>query len=1129
MDSSPEIFAQNESNNKRDLFVTLALTVILVFGAGVRLIGVNWDEDQHLHPDERFLTMVETSLTLPGAKNSGSTAPAVCAKWGGYFDTACSPLSPYNHNFGFFVYGTFPIFLTRIVGDVLTMTGYGEINLVGRVLSALFDLSTVLIIFFIGRRMYDVRVAILGAFFLAASVLDIQQSHFFTVDTFTNVPILLAFWFALDIIDGKGVRAFVFGGAAFGLALAGRINIAPFAAVLIAAAALRAYLAAEKSRQENRAADSIPSGAAASLSANFPARNLFVPIQPDRVISEPKPASLAPYARAFGGLVACALIALIAFRIFQPYAANGPNFFAPRLPHIDMSKGPLVAGLDVALFWAGGVNPIFADNMNSINDFITGKVDFPPNHQWTDRTAYVFPFENIVLWGLGLPLGLAAWAGFALAAYELVFKKRWEHLLIVLWIGITFAYTGQQFAKTIRYFLQLYPFLCLLAGYLLVKLWDRVAQDTGHRTPDSGLFKVLGPMSLVLSLFAIVIGYTIFWSLAFTSIYTRPVSRVTASRWIFENVPVGSVIANEHWDDPLPLRVDGKDPFGGMYRGLKSSSDGLMQWYAEDTPEKRAQAIAWLDEADYIVLSSNRLYAAIPRLPMRYPLTTKYYEWLFGGTLGFENVATITSRPQLFGIEIADDNAEESFTVYDHPKVLIFKKTAGYSHGNTAALFNSVNLDEVYRFQPVQATQAKTALLLTDRDREDQRLGGTWRDIFDPDDLINRVPVFVWLALTTLLGWLAFPLAFVAFCALADRGYIFAKALGILIPAFLAWIFASVHLLSFSRASIFIAILLMAAASAFVSWRRRGALIVFVREHARILIVEEIFFLLFFAFFLLIRYSNPDLWHPNFGGEKPMDFAYLNAVIKSTWFPPYDPWFAGGFINYYYYGFVLTATLIKFSGIVPEVAYNLAIPLYFALTAMGAFSVVFNLIFKKHAATRRAFAFALLGALLVTVIGNLGELGVVLESLVRMGGGAISESPFRVAASLLAGIGRIFDGAPLDVPIGNWYWTATRIIPDTINEFPFFTFLYADLHAHLMALPYTLVALGFAVNFALRGNEHPERSEAKSKEVVQSKDNALRTILARVSLGDVVEIALASLVVGALRPLNTWDYPTYLA
>ncbi len=1162
---APETLSQSASNGRRDLLVALALTAILIFGAAVRLVGVNWDADQHLHPDERFLTMVETALSLPGSKTIGPAAPPTCAKWGGYFDTACSPLSPYNHNFGFFVYGTFPIFLTRLVGDWLSLTGYGEIHLVGRVLSALFDLSTVALIFFLGRRMYDTRVGLLGALFLAASVLDIQQSHFFTVDTFTNVPILLAFWFALDIADGAStrpgwLRAFVFAGAVFGLALAGRINIAPFAAVLIAAAFLRAYLDAEKTRN-HEGHEQHEDDVARQV------REMYGRREAREIRERRETLTRHSSVATLGGLVVCALIALMAFRIFQPYAANGPNFVSPRIPKLDFSRGLFAFGLDAALWWAGGVNPQFADNMNSINDFVTGKVDYPPSHQWTDRPAYIFPLENMILWGLGLPLGVAAWVGFAYAAYRVVSKREWQHLLIVVWVGVTFAYTGQQFTKNMRYFLQLYPFLCLLAAWVLFELWDRVTADRSRQTTlnviaseakqspnwnletpalaagasvasshkallamtEGGRRSAVGGRLAVLALFAIVIGYTLFWSLAFTTIYTRPVSRVTASRWMFANVPAGTTIANEHWDDPLPLRVDGKDPFGGMYRGLKSSSDGQMQWYGEDTPEKREQAMRWLDEADYIVLSSNRLSKSIPRLPMRYPLTTKYYAWLFDGTLGFDLAQAVTSRPQLFGIEIADDDAEESFTVYDHPKVLIFEKSPRYSRDNTAALFNSVNLNEVYRFQPVQATQAKTALLLTEVDWAAQRAGGTWRDIFNPDDFINRVPVLVWLALITLLGWLAFPLAFVVFRALADRGYIFAKALGILIPAWLAWLFASVHLLGFSRGSIFVAIVLLAALSAILLWRNWREIAAYVRARAALIAIEEICFLVFFVSFLLIRYGNPDLWHPNFGGEKPMDFAYLNAITKSTWFPPYDPWFAGGFINYYYFGMVITATLVKFSGIVPQVAYNLAVPMYFALTAMGAFSVVYNLITPNpHVPSPSSFLtrhsslfFALLGALLVAVIGNLGQLAVILDSFLRIGGGTLQDDLPRLVASVLTGAGRVvFGGVPFDAPTGNWYWNATRVIPDTINEFPFFSFLYADLHAHLMALPFTLVALGFAVN-VVTTDGRPQTADDRWQHAVAGRRSVV--------IVGALELVLASLVVGALRPLNTWDYPTYLA
>ncbi len=1118
---------------ERSWLVPILLTLILIFGAIVRLTGVDWDQDQHLHPDERFLTMVESALSLPG-QNAIGAPPQGCAQWGSYFDSACSPLNPYNHGFGLFVYGTFPIFITRVVGELLAetgallrgafpdfnptqidqllqMTGYGGIFLVGRVLSALFDLSTVLLIFFIGRRMYGTRVALLGALFLAGSVLDIQQSHFFTVDTFTNVPILIAFWYAMDIADGKKWHAFVWAGAAFGLALAGRINIAPFAAVITTAGALRVYLAAEASRH---VFESRPESTAA----------------PERMSTSIIDWLPRPGVRAFFGLVAAALVALVVFRIAQPYAANGPSFLSLRVPQFDPSRGLIPNAFEAVLSWAGGVNTKFADNMTYISQLVAGKIDYPPGDQWTNRTAYIFPFENMVLWGLGLPLGLAAWAGFLLALYRLVRYREWKHLLIVVWVGITFGYSGQQFVKTMRYFLQIYPFLALLAGYFLVSIWD------GARKPSLAGVGSLAARAAATVIALVMIGYTLFWSIAFMTIYTRPVSRVTASRWMYTNIPRGSVIGNEQWDDPLPLRVDGLDPYGGMFRGLSSTQDGLMHWYDEDTPEKRDQAIQWLDEADYIVLSSNRLYLSIPRLPMRYPMTTKYYQWLFDGKLGFEKVAEFTSRPQLFGIQIDDDNAEEAFTVYDHPKVLIFKKTAQYSHDNTVKLFDSVNLNEVYRFTPLQASQNKSALLLSPSDWQAQMQGGTWSQIFQPGDWVNRIPVIVWLALIEMLGWLAFPFAFFVFRAFADRGYIFAKALGILLPAWGAWMVGSFHLVPFSRTSIALGIALVAVLSVFAVWRRGRELLAFLRAQSRVLLIEEFLFLVFWGAFLFIRYGNPDLWHPYFGGEKPMDFTLLNEIIKSTWFPPYDAWFAGGYLNYYYFGQMVVATLTRFTGIVPEVAYNLALPTFFGLTGLGAFSVAFNLVARigviakqpSHAdkesvspkplvaltGIKYAFIAGIFAAIFVAVIGNLGQVILIGQTLVKMGGGDAAGPFLPAVASAVAGLGRLLiDHQPLDIPIGWWYWNASRVIPDTINEFPFFTFTYADLHAHLMALPFTLVVLGLAANFVLRNYE----------------DDARLPFLALlpISPSDVVEVVVMGLVVGALRAINYADFATY--
>src|SRR5207247_176236 len=159
--------------------------------------------------------------------------------------------------------------------------------------------------------------------------------------------------------------------------------------------------------------------------------------------------------------------------------------------------------------------------------------------------------------------------------------------------------------------------------------------------------------------------------LAFTSIYRRPMTRVEASRWIYQNIPAGAGIATEHWDDGLPLDLADVAPV--RYRSIQ------LQLYDDDTESKRRELVDQLVSADYIAISSNRLYRAIPRTPWRYPWTRRYYELLFSGALGFRLERSFTSYPRLGPLEIPDDGAEEAFTVYDHPHVLLFKKTEAFS------------------------------------------------------------------------------------------------------------------------------------------------------------------------------------------------------------------------------------------------------------------------------------------------------------------------------------------------------------------------------------------------------------------------------------------------------------------
>ena len=708
------------------------------------------------------------------------------------------------------------------------------------------------------------------------------------------------------------------------------------------------------------------------------------------------------------------------------------------------------------------------ENLVQTSQLASGAIDFPPGVQWTGRTPLWFPLRNLVLWGMGPLLGLAACAATIAAAYRL-FRHDARHTIPVLWIALVFLHQGSQFVTTGRYFLPMYPMLALLAAWGLVALRDR------------------SPARFANAAIGVVLAGTLLWAVAFTSIYRRPNTRVEASRWIYRNVPAGATLATEHWDDRLPLRLAGTAP--EQYAGVDLTN------YDDDTPEKLDRLLQKLDAAQYVILASNRLYDSIPRLPMRYPMTTKYYRFLFSGELGFERVADFTSFPALGRFRIPDQSAEEAFTVYDHARVQIFARTRRWDPQRARALVGDVDWNAVVRMPAARAGQFRNGLLLPAAAQAAVRDGGTWSRMFDPGGFANRHPILVWSLLLELLGLAAFPLTALAFRAWPDRGWLIAKSVGLLLVSYGGWLLASLGWLPFTRATLLLVVAGLVLAAAATAWNQRGNWAGFWRERRRLLIGEEVFFWACFLFFLIVRAGNPDLWHPNFGGEKPMDFAYLNAIVRSESFPPYDPWFAGGYINYYYFGFVLVAALTKMSGIVPQVAYNLAIPTFFALTAGGAFTVAHAMATAVAVTAPAARPWRLLpwgagitAAGCVTVLGNLVEAGLLRQALT--------------------------DPSSREWPSWIWYWNATRVIPHTaseappITEFPFFTFLYGDLHAHMMALPYTLVALACGVALVLP----PGRAD---------RDHGDRFT------GPAL-LALLGLVLGALYVTNTWDYPTYV-
>lgn len=1387
---------------KREVLETILLILILLGASWFRFTGVNWDENQHPHPDERFLTMVETAiLPVTGCEDPGlaiSDCPLAKRIWitpKQYFDTATSTLNPYNRGYGFYVYGTLPLFLVRYtaeVGQGLSpqveifagwlndissgwnleiplgnrlaqkaqemnyWTGYDGVNLVGRRLSALADLGTILLLFLIAKRVYGRRIALLAAIFSSLAVMQIQQSHFFTVDNFVNFFMFLTLYFAVEIgfggcrgldvkseIEEDQEQANHTGsfqliksniqrvlrdrlmwlslafGFSLGMAVASKIN-AVVLAIMLPAALLMYYARMDRDKRPG-------------------CESLFGKIA---------------FLLIIGGLAS-----LVAFRLFQPYAFEGPGFF--------------------------GVKPVagWIDSLRQQRAQAGGMSDVPWALQWARRN-HLYSFENLTMWGLGLPLGLLAWAGFLTMGWRIL-KGEWRlHVLLWGWTGAYFLWQSLQFNPTMRYQLPVYPLLAMMAAWLVFHLWELRKQKplAGSKLEKSvrWLLPYAGAVSGVL-----VLAATVAWAVAFTGIYVRMETRLAASRWIFQNLPGpinlpiekpdgtiynqplpfpnwatvsvetpyqtsfiaqedgsldriilahvsnhllevtliestdGATVAsgwmlvipgesredaqflhftqqatlyNQHlyslrikvvdptvtldlcdsikltmatntgnifeqviepaspctaseeqpyqvqftaqgdgtlvaiflqraadveppraetlqftlattpeselgnvlaqatvtteftpreeargdalmlvFDHPVPLvrgqtyfvrlatsggkltltgaapanetdfdlglpfPVDSYNGYGGLYVG------GLnLQVYYDDNDVKLHRLLTTLNQADTIFIPSNHQFAQIVRLPERFPLMTTYYRELLGcpdekeiiwcynvaepgmfrGTLGFDLVATFTSYPSLGPLVVNDQFAEEAFTIYDHVKVFIFRKNADFDQEEVAAILEAVDLTHVVHLLPGQAAGYKTLLLPEDR-LEAQQEEGTWSDLFDPDSLQNQQPVLgllFWYLTIFGLGLVTYPILRAALPGLADRGYPLARVAGLLLWAWLAWMAGSTGL-GYSRLTIGSALGLITLLGGWMTWRQRGELKIELQEKWKYFLFIEGVFLIFFLLDLGIRMGNPDLWHPYKGGERPMNFSYFNAILKSSSFPPYDPWFAGGYINYYYYGYVIVGTPVKLLGIVPSVAYNFILPTLFACLAVSAFSIGYNLlkvlpVSERPWKVRSQGAALLSGAFSLAAVVLLGNLGIVrmftqgFQRLAAPDGVIEGANLFQHLFWTLKGFIMSVSGANLPYVRGDFYWIPSRVLPDAsgspITEFPLFTFLYSDLHAHMISLMLTVFVIGWVL------------SVLRSKAAWASSWHT--------GLG----FFLGGLAIGALKPTNTWDIYTYL-
>lgn len=387
---------------------------------------------------------------------------------------------------------------------------------------------------------------------------------------------------------------------------------------------------------------------------------------------------------------------------------------------------------------------------------------------------------------------------------------------------------------------------------------------------------------------------------------------------------------------------------------------------------------------------------------------------------------------------------------------------------------------------------------------------------------------FSWYLTVTFLGWLTFPLVYRLFPALADRGYSLSRAVGLLIWGYVFWLLTSLGVSQNDLGGLLLGLLILAGLSIWAlghADRRQQAtnaneitsglssVVRWIRHNRRLVINVEILFLVAFAFLAFVRASNPELT----SAEKPMELMFINSILRSPTFPPRDAWLSGFAISYYYFGYVMTAMLAKLTGVPGTAAHNLMTALVFALGAIGSYGILYNLLSSRKSSAdeeetapgkRRAF----LAPLFLLLLSNAqGFLEILHKRGLFWKGNASAFWAWLDIKDL---------SQPPTEPLGwvpdryLWWWRASRVVSDydlsggfkeIIDEFPMFSFIHADLHPHVLAIPFGLLAIAAALNLFLGG----WRGELN-----------LFGFRLRINL---VGFIFLGLLLGGLAFLNTWD------
>ncbi len=900
---------------------------------------------------------------------------------------------------GNFAYGSLPLYLTRATASAARAilgpkaTEYWSFFLIGRALATLAALLTILLVYSFGKRVFDAQTGLLASAMLGLTVLHIELSHFCTVDSPLVLAVTFSVWLHLRLARRGRLIDYIIAGISIGAAVATKLSALPLLGVLVVAHGV--------SLAEKRAF----------------------------------------FHRSWAFLAAAFLLAYGTFFLCEPYAFR--TFPLPWSTFWQSAHGWFTVD-----FWGEVGRNLFSNQF--LRDFweqsnmVRGISQPIYVAVYEKTTPYLYQLRQLLLWGMGPPLGLASLAGVAYVVWRALagLGANLPGGLPAIWRMKGFlgagnrkdgeeeatgaarrerrernttqeedetageqALAGESGGQAGDPWRSLGGMLILLAWLLpnLYLVGGFKVKFLRYLAPLLPFFCLAGA-KLLLDLVRsrdrkmsragrgavwVVLVYSLVYSAAYSNILLKPHTHVQASAWFAETARDGSRILQEHWDETLPYRL----PKAPSFQAAQIPS------YEPDSPVKTKKMALLLAGHDYFFLSSDRIYGTILGWPSRWPVTSRLYKLLFAGKLGYELEQKFSSPPTLFGLSIDDWDADESFINYDHPTVLVFR-----NRGKLGA----ERIEEILRTRgpAMDDLDLGAALDLLPR-ISGPPATGRW----------HLGAALIWWLFFVGIGWLFFPLVFTLFRSLPDRGFGASKTVGLFVLAYLVWVTGMLGFTEFTVSWLVAILAILALLSALCFQARREEMLRWLQKNVRLVVCWEACFLLVWLIFLAIRAWNPEIYW----GEKPMDFSFLNSFLRTEQFPPDEPWFAGASMNYYYFGFVMVAVAGKLTAIAPGILYNLAVSVVPAL--------VFLLVLSLGRLLTRRLWFPVFAGIMVVFLGNLAWIRELYFTL-----------PVR----------RGFD----------LFWATSRVIKGAaIEEYPLWTFLFSDLHAHVMAMPLVLLTL----------------------------------------------------------------------